>query len=263
MPPPVPQRIAAQTAGNQTYSTGKPCRNGHFCERYTSNGLCIQCVKKNVKKWEEKRPWHPNRLVSKRTGGLVYSTGTKCPHGHDERLVSNGQCRACSIRKQETWNCHNPNYDHAGAARKRRAKDPTGHRAEVRRWARKHPEKIRELYGAWREANREWVREYGALYARNRRAKIIENGGLHTREDIAALYLFQAGRCRVCQDNPLSLEVDHIVPIIRGGSGDPSNLQLLCLPCNRSKGSRDFEEWLMDRHDGQSVLDRLFNEAVT
>ena len=34
------------------------------------------------------------------------------------------------------------------------------------------------------------------------------------------------------------LEIDHIVPEFLGGTEDPGNLQLLCRPCNRSKGWR-------------------------
>ncbi|MGH3264610.1 MAG: HNH endonuclease [Trebonia sp.] len=34
------------------------------------------------------------------------------------------------------------------------------------------------------------------------------------------------------------LEIDHIVSLARGGSNDPSNLQVLCEHCNKRKGHR-------------------------
>ena len=38
--------------------------------------------------------------------------------------------------------------------------------------------------------------------------------------------------------------IDHIVPVIRGGTSDPENLQLVCLRCNQSKGDLSHEEFL-------------------
>lgn len=34
------------------------------------------------------------------------------------------------------------------------------------------------------------------------------------------------------------LELDHIVPEFKGGDASPSNIQLLCRRCNRSKGTK-------------------------
>ena len=34
-------------------------------------------------------------------------------------------------------------------------------------------------------------------------------------------------------------ELDHIVPLIQGGSHDPSNLQTLCVPCHRKKSGEE------------------------
>lgn len=41
--------------------------------------------------------------------------------------------------------------------------------------------------------------------------------------------------CRLCKATGVRLEVDHIVPVARGGSDALDNLQALCIPCNRGK----------------------------
>jgi hypothetical protein len=54
--------------------------------------------------------------------------------------------------------------------------------------------------------------------------------------------VLSAGKCAACGETE-NLVVDHIVPIVRGGSSDISNLQALCAPCNRSKGRKLPTEW--------------------
>jgi 5-methylcytosine-specific restriction endonuclease McrA len=49
--------------------------------------------------------------------------------------------------------------------------------------------------------------------------------------------------CDTCSRNPKRnlgtvLEIDHIVPVSKGGTNDASNLQLLCQSCNRGKGNK-------------------------
>jgi len=44
------------------------------------------------------------------------------------------------------------------------------------------------------------------------------------------------GRCRQCGSN-VELQFDHIIPIAYGGATTPENLQILCGPCNRRKGT--------------------------
>ena len=59
------------------------------------------------------------------------------------------------------------------------------------------------------------------------------------------LYGEQEGMCVGCETHfPFRvMEVDHILPRSRGGTDHPSNLQLLCSGCNRSKGGRTMAEW--------------------
>ena len=59
------------------------------------------------------------------------------------------------------------------------------------------------------------------------------------------LYGEQEGVCASCGTHfPFRvMDVDHILPISRGGTDHPDNLQLLCSGCNRSKGGRTMAEW--------------------
>ena len=58
-------------------------------------------------------------------------------------------------------------------------------------------------------------------------------------------------RTRIMQDQPLcrmcdakgfvtpGAEMDHIVPLFKGGSNDDDNLQMLCVECHRKKSADD------------------------
>lgn len=44
-------RDEAKALGLKRYFLGTPCRNGHICERYTSNKCCLMCMVIGHKKW--------------------------------------------------------------------------------------------------------------------------------------------------------------------------------------------------------------------
>lgn len=47
--------------------------------------------------------------------------------------------------------------------------------------------------------------------------------------------------CRYCGD--YADTVDHVLPIVRGGSNDDANLVACCRYCNTSKGAKPVDEW--------------------
>jgi len=44
--------------------------------------------------------------------------------------------------------------------------------------------------------------------------------------------------CAVCGNPDQNLQIDHIVPLSKGGTNDLGNLQLLCPACNMTKSDR-------------------------
>lgn len=63
--------------------------------------------------------------------------------------------------------------------------------------------------------------------------------GFFTRKTIENLYVKQRGKCACCNEALNGkFEVDHILPLSKGGDNTPQNLQLLTVKCNRSKGAK-------------------------
>ena len=62
------------------------------------------------------------------------------------------------------------------------------------------------------------------------------------KSDLIAAMQRSDGRCVACGSKE-DLEVDHIIPVAKGGTNDTENLQMLCKPCNMSKGAKSMEEW--------------------
>lgn len=67
-------------------------------------------------------------------------------------------------------------------------------------------------------------------------ANAIQAVGI-TRETRARIMERDGYKCRQCSAEEY-LSIDHVVPASRGGSGEDSNLQVLCLKCNGSKGNK-------------------------
>ena len=113
-------------------------------------------------------------------------------------------------------------------------------RKEIRaRWIENNKEKMHAIRLAWKKANPDKVRANKISTQATRRARKAQSGGSFSTKQIEQLYGLQRGCCAMCKDRLDSqFERDHITPIALGGSSDISNIQLLCRPCNRSKGSK-------------------------
>jgi 5-methylcytosine-specific restriction endonuclease McrA len=79
--------------------------------------------------------------------------------------------------------------------------------------------------------------EKNAIKCRRRRDTLKRNGGSHTEAEWHALRQHYGGRCAKCGHEG-ALTKDHIIPVARGGTDFITNLQPLCMHCNREKAQR-------------------------
>lgn len=119
-------------------------------------------------------------------------------------------------------------------------------------------ERVRGYSAAWRAANKERIAERNRLWRqnnqdtykagkRNYRARKRGAAGSHTQEDVEARLISQKRRCWWCEAKLQKYEVDHLIPLSKGGSNGPENIVLACGFCNRSKGAKMPWEFTGDR----------------
>lgn len=53
-----------------------------------------------------------------------------------------------------------------------------------------------------------------------------------------------SGRCTYCGTTEGPFHNDHLFPVAKGGTNDPSNIVLACAPCNLAKGDKTLKEWM-------------------
>jgi 5-methylcytosine-specific restriction endonuclease McrA len=136
------------------------------------------------------------------------------------------------------WYAHN---------RQKVAKHKTKHRKHIAarnaQWFQKNKEHRRVIAAQWRAKNKALV----AHYARTRRARHNNQFGDVSKNIIAILLRSQKRLCPCCLrllNN--DYELDHVIPLSRGGRHDDHNLQLVHLSCNRKKSSKTMKEFLRD-----------------
>lgn len=116
-----------------------------------------------------------------------------------------------------------------------------------------NPEPARAATKAWRLANLEHVKRYSAQYREDnrlyfaskqsqRRATIKGLRGSATAEQVKERFDFHGNKCIYCGCcGPM--EIEHMIPISRGGTNWPANLAPACRSCNSSKRSKTFFEF--------------------
>lgn len=173
------------------------------------------------------------RLDAIAAGRDTYFDGSPCLNGHVSiRKVKNHRCVECQRIASAR---------HRGRGLVKESTKAAG-RFRACAWAKANPRRHAERGAKWRAENPVAMR---AILQR-RRSREANAEGSHTADDIRRIFSDQCGRCVGCSEQMgiLSMTIDHIIPLSRGGSNYTENIQLLCRPCNSSKGTRTMAEWI-------------------
>jgi 5-methylcytosine-specific restriction endonuclease McrA len=200
-------RDSARAQGLPRFFTGKPCKYGHLAQRFVSGRVCCECQKINSQKFAAR---HPDRIEANR-----------------------------AVQRAKSPDYFREYYQRNSSKRKSQARD----------WYGANRGRAQEVNQAWRERNPDKSRAIQQACSHRRRAREASAPGFHTAADLRRIYERQKGKCPLCRNSfaKVGSELDHIIPLARGGSNDPSNLQYLCTPCNRAKHAKDPIEFAQER----------------
>src|SRR5690242_11498587 len=114
------------------------------------------------------------------------------------------------------------------------------HNAWNREYKRKNRERLYQYNREWSKAHprdSDYIAPYCAAANATARARKLGNQGRFTAREWKALCEHYGNRCLCCGRTPpeITLSVDHVVPLSRGGANTIDNLQPLCRSCNSHK----------------------------
>lgn len=111
----------------------------------------------------------------------------------------------------------------------------------MRAYRQSHPEAELARQRAWRAAHPDNVRNWN----QTRRARIAGNGTDLTPKEWQQILDDFDHRCAYCHTDEALLQMEHVLPVSRGGRHTKSNVVPACGPCNRQKGTKTALEYRM------------------
>lgn len=191
------------------YFTGKPCKHGHVANRSVKNRTCVECTRV---RWKAVDP--EKRKAQKR-----------------QYYIRNSE-KLAAKRYSAYW------------------ADPEKHRASARERGSLNKEAANRRGKEFRERNpgihRRYYQETPDRFANanaKRRAKTRKVMPLLTADEQKSVRLLYRLARAISKRTGVKHEIDHRIPLSRGGLHHPDNLQILTKAKNRRKSNKTPEEF--------------------
>lgn len=177
------------------------------------------------------------RAEALKLGLTQYFNGKPCPQGHvAPRSTGSGECRKCAQNRD----------------RERHQRDPERTKKRVKKWRLNNKDQYQGHARKWQKANPLQC----AMIVARRRARKASAKGSHSAEEVQNLLKAQMNSCCGCgvSFDFVPFTQDHITPLFKGGTDFIENIQLMCQPCNDSKGTKPMGEWFPPWDINQFVI---------
>lgn len=223
------------------------------CDKRAGDGLqcaCKSCFAAYVRSNKE-RITKQRREYREANKEWINERTRQYHHANKDRRREYVNANKEQISQQKREYRRNHKEQLAEQERKYRAKNREKIRARNRQYRIEHLEERREKTRKWFAENPNYRRDYAATYPEKVRAKYHRyrarksgNGGTHTDTDLAAIRAAQTdnkGRliCWHC-GKPIkgTPQLDHWIPLKRGGSNGAGNLHYMHARCNQTKSAK-------------------------
>lgn len=217
------------------------------------SALCKPCNVERVREWREKNPEKKkaqSRIEYQRNSELIKRRSADWYSNNREKAAETSRKyrmknRFIILRKKREY------YE----------QNKTEHSVRTRAYYQNHKSEIDVYKREWYDSRKEQISSRGKIYRiehkdeiraaksnakHARRARLqLGKSYLVPRKLIEDLYSQPCAYCGVYLDG--QMQIDHVVPISRGGSHKIGNLISACPTCNMSKGSKTITEWKFTR----------------
>jgi len=194
--------------------------------KYGCKSTCKSCVSEQNRQKRIENP-EKERKISR-------ESGRRWRENHPGRSRElNQKSRAANYEK-----CRKRSREQS---RQRRKENPQEGKEAQRRWRLNNIEKEQERQRQWYLNNYEKVRDK----VHKRRARKQNNGPYMSLEEYKEWVKMQPKTCYYCGvDCTNSYQVDHFIPLAKGGLHQAHNLVISCPTCNYRKFTKDPEEFM-------------------